>query len=222
MKKFLLGLSVLLLFPFVANAQVEREVEKSVKIYFRQGAVVLDEDYKDNRAVLTDFANEVKNYYNDSTAQFRQIRVLSSTSPEGGAAVNDRIAKRRAAAISEWISREINAKVGYEVVSMGLDWGELIDLVQGSDEVPYRDEVLALLQDTDESLRHDALVSCVAVFPIRGSIEISLMTYAMLRPTASSGGRPSPSCASRPILSVSRLMAQLPWLCHTLRRWQMM
>ena len=45
MKKFLLGLSVLLLFPFVANAQVEREVEKSVKIYFRQGAVVLDEVY---------------------------------------------------------------------------------------------------------------------------------------------------------------------------------
>ena len=84
--------------------------------------------------------------------------MLWSTSPEGGAAVNDRIAKRRAAAISEWISREINAKVGYEVVSMGLDWGELIDLVQGSDEVPYRDEVLALLQDTDESLRHDALV----------------------------------------------------------------
>ncbi|MBO7198940.1 MAG: DUF3575 domain-containing protein [Alistipes sp.] len=133
-------------------------MEKSVKICFRQGAVVLDEDYKDNRAVLTDFANEVKNYYNDSTAQFRQIRILSSTSPEGGAAINDRIAKRRAAAISEWIGREINAKVGYEVVSMGLDWDELIDLVQGSEEVPYRDEVVALLQNTEESARHDALM----------------------------------------------------------------
>ena len=129
-----------------------------MKVYFRQGAVALDENYMDNKTALREFAKEVQKYYNDSTANFRQIRILSSVSPEGSDAVNERIAKRRAEVISEWISREINANVQYEVVSLGADWQTLTTLVQNREDVPYRNEVLEVLQNAEGKECFDALV----------------------------------------------------------------
>lgn len=151
MKKFLLTLSVLALFPLFLSAQVDREIERSVKVYFRQGVGALDENYMGNKATLSNFAEEVRMYASDSLAQFRQIRIVSSVSPEGSMAVNDRIAKRRAEAIANWISREINVDVEYAVEAMGVDWARFSELVAASDKMPYRDEFLALLQECEEA-----------------------------------------------------------------------
>ena len=146
MKKFLFVLFLSALVPFVANAQVDREVVKSVKIYFRQGSSAIDESYMGNKATLSEFAAEVKKYYGDSTAQFRQIRIVSSVSPEGGKAVNDRIGRQRAEAITQWISREIAVNVDYAVESTGIDWDLFRTLILSNEDVPYRDEVLELLE----------------------------------------------------------------------------
>lgn len=148
MKKVLLVLLLSALFPFVSSAQIDREVMRSVKVHFRQGATVLDENYMDNKATLREFAKDVKAYYSDSTARFRQIRVVSSASPEGGKALNARIAKLRAEAITEWISREIAVNLDYAVESTGIDWELLESLVKQNDNVPHRDEVLELLANT--------------------------------------------------------------------------
>lgn len=146
MKKLLMVFLLLALFPIVSSAQIDREVTRSVKVHFRQGAVVLDENYMDNKATLSEFAKEVKAYYSDSTARFRQIRVVSSASPEGGKAINDRIAKQRAEAITQWISREIAVDLDYAVESTGIDWELLKTLIIEDEGVPYRDEVLELLE----------------------------------------------------------------------------
>lgn len=146
MKKLLMVFLLLALFPVVSSAQIDREVTRSVKVHFRQGAVVLDENYMDNKATLSEFAKEVKAYYSDSTARFRQIRVVSSASPEGGKALNDRIAKQRAEAITQWISREIAVDLDYAVESTGIDWELLKALILEDEGVPYRDEVLELLE----------------------------------------------------------------------------
>ena len=160
MKKFLFVLFLSALVPFVANAQVDREVVKSVKIYFRQGSSAIDESYMGNGEVLRAFAAEVEKYYSDSTARFRQIRVLSSVSPEGSASVNERIAKQRAQAITSWVNRQIDANVGSSVISMGVDWALLAELIQNSEsEVPYAAELLELLVDTQDGLSDEARFS---------------------------------------------------------------
>lgn len=146
MKKLLLVLCLSALLPFVASAQIDREVKKSVKVYFRQGSSSIDEGYMGNKATLSEFAAEVKKYYGDSTAQFRQIRIVSSVSPEGGKAVNDRIGKQRAEAITQWISREIAVNLDYAVESTGIDWDLFRTLILSNEDVPYRDEVLELLE----------------------------------------------------------------------------
>lgn len=153
MRKFLLVLCLSVLLPFVASAQTNREVQKSVKVYFRQGAVTIDESYMDNAATLREFAKEVEAYSSDSTMSFRRIHVMSSVSPEGGVAVNERIAKQRAEAIAKWVSKRIGKDVGYDVESMGIDWLLLVELIQeAGNKVPYCDEVLDLLCNSGEEL----------------------------------------------------------------------
>lgn len=148
MKKFLLVLFVSTLSAFAAYAQVSREdVEKSVKVYFRQSESKLDVDYMGNKAALLKFAEEVKMYYNDPSARFGQVHIISGVSPEGSKQINDHIARMRAQSIVSWINREIKADVGYRVETMGIDWSKLVELVEKDVNVPYRDEVLDILKN---------------------------------------------------------------------------
>ena len=146
MKKFLLVLFLSTLSAFAAYAQVSREdVEKSVKVYFRQSESKLDVNYMGNKAALLKFAEEVKMYYNDPTARFGQVHIISGVSPEGTKQINDHIARMRAQAIVSWINNEIKADVGYRVETMGVDWAKLTEMVEADVNVPYRDEVLDVL-----------------------------------------------------------------------------
>ena len=148
MKKFLLVLFLSTLSAFVAIAQVSREdVEKSVKVYFRQSEFTLDVNYMDNKAALQKFAEEVKMYYNDPAARFGQVHIISGVSPEGTKQINDRIARMRAQAIVSWINKEIKADIAYRVDTMGVEWDKLIELVEADYNVPYRDEVLDILKN---------------------------------------------------------------------------
>ena len=149
MKKFLLIFCLLALSALSLYAQVRTEdVEKSVKVRFRLGEAALDVNYMDNKAVLQRFAEEVKMYYNDPSARFGQIQILSGVSPEGSKAVNDRIAKQRAQSIVDWINKEIKADVGFRVDVLGVDWEKLVELVEKDSKVPYRTEVLNVLKTT--------------------------------------------------------------------------
>lgn len=148
MKKFLLVLFLSTLSAFAASAQVSREdVEKSVKVYFRQSESELDVNYMDNKAALQKFAEEVKMYYNDPAARFGQVHIISGVSPEGSKQINDRIARMRAQAIVSWINNEIKADVAYRVETMGVDWNKLTEMVEADAKVPYRDEVLDILKN---------------------------------------------------------------------------
>ena len=149
MKKFLLVILTAALSASSLYAQVRTEdVEKSVKVRFRLGEAVLDENYLDNKAVLKQFADEVKLYYNDPSAKFDKIQILSGVSPEGSKQINERLARQRAQSIVSWINREIKANVGFRVEVLGVDWDKLIELIENDPKVPYRGEVLNVLKNT--------------------------------------------------------------------------
>ena len=106
-----------------------------------------------NRATLKAFANEVKQYCQDSTVKFRRISVVASASPEGSQQLNSRLAKLRAQAITNWISREISVKLEYDIEATRIDWNTLTRLVENSTKVPYRDEVLDILRNTSAEVK---------------------------------------------------------------------
>ena len=189
MKRFLLSLFVIVLIsPLVSNAQINREVECSTKVYFRQSASTLDENYMNNKIALHNFADEVKRFYQDSAARTGSVRIVSSVSPEGAASFNARLAERRAKAIAEWIKDHFDIDVELTYDSLGVDWPTLINLVDTTFGVPYRTEVLTTLRkgEADKATNRDrfnALMKLRNGVPYRWiySNLFSEMRYAAVR-----------------------------------------
>ncbi|MBR5802903.1 MAG: DUF3575 domain-containing protein [Bacteroidaceae bacterium] len=146
----MMGIFLLAHNTYGQGKHIHRQEHESVRIYFRQGSHQIEESYMDNKATLERFAQEVNRYAQDSTARFRQIRIVSSASPEGSKQINDRLVKQRAQAITDWISQKISTKLDYEVESTGIDWVMLDSLVRNTPDVPYRDEVLDIISNTSE------------------------------------------------------------------------
>lgn len=134
-----------LLFTKTAHCQ---EVRDSVKIYFRQGSSVLDLSIGNNQSELNRIAEKLSACYADSLCQFDNILVVGGASPEGGIQLNKRLSERRANALFDYLSHCGSLSAGAtNFVSLNRDWQGLLDLVKADDKVPYRDEVIALIED---------------------------------------------------------------------------
>lgn len=143
----------LLSLAMASNAQqvhIDKEVQKNAKIFFRQGSFAIDENYMGNKEILENFAQEVDGYLKDSTSHFRQIRIAASASPEGSMAINERITDLRAKAITNWVSKKLSVKLDYVVGATSIDWDTLAKMVAEDENVPYRDEVIEIINNTPE------------------------------------------------------------------------
>ena len=149
--------------PISSIAQIERRAQESVRVYFRQGVAVIDEDYKDNGDNLRRFVEILNSFQKDSVCKFNPIRVVASVSPEGPVATNQRILKSRAEAIVGWLDNNTATPLDYTIDIINVDWDTLIESVEASDEVPYKQEVLNILHNTPEyvdgvRLRYNQLI----------------------------------------------------------------
>lgn len=148
MRNVWLTILLLAIFPIMAGAQVERETQESVKVYFRQGETKFDLNYKDNGVSLRKYAEEIKAYQQDTLVNFRQVRIVASVSPEGTTQANERVARLRAKSIVDWINQEFSEQFDYTVESSDIDWNLLIELISNNERVPYKEEVLDVLHHT--------------------------------------------------------------------------
>ena len=154
-KRVLIILLLLVVVPMTSFAQSVREEQGSVKVYFRVGATTIDEAYKNNGKSLNKFAEIINSCKEDKSARIGRISIVSSTSPEGSKAVNDRIAEQRAKAITDWLMAKTSAELVYNVESMRTDWGMLISAVESRKDVPYREEVLEIMRNTPEFVERE-------------------------------------------------------------------
>lgn len=141
-----------------SSPQYVLDSSDSIKVYFRQGSSVLDHKYMNNGEALKRLADILQPYVVDDVEEVGKVRITSSASPEGSNAINDRLVKERARAIAGWIGERFDVEIGYMVDDMGVDWTSLINLVEASDEVPYKDEVLDILYNTPERVTRNGRV----------------------------------------------------------------
>ncbi len=134
----------------VSFAQEPHLPDESVKVYFRQGSVRIDDNFGDNSSSLQRFIEVARKIERDSTLHKVGLRIVAAASPEGLDRVNRRIVKQRANAIVEWIDSNISTPIEYTIDFAHIDWDGLIALVEQSNQVPYKDEVLELLRTTPE------------------------------------------------------------------------
>ena len=142
----------------ISNPQFVVDRSENVKVYFRQGSAVLDDKYMQNGEALKRLSELLQPYVVENAEQKGKVRISSSVSPEGSNAINERLVKARAAAISKWISSRFDVEVGYIVDNMGVDWTSLISLVEESDKVPYKEEVLDILYNTPAKVTRNGKV----------------------------------------------------------------
>lgn len=137
------------------NALEKRE---SIMIYFRQGSSVIDKNYMDNGANLERLAALLESYVMDDAKIKGRVRINSSASPEGTVRINNRLVNARAKAISSWISKKFNTNIGYEIDFKGIDWTMLLALIEQSDDVPYKDEVIDIIKNTPDQVTRNGVV----------------------------------------------------------------
>lgn len=149
---------IILLFCLMATAslwaqeKVVRQDTIRYKVYFRQGYATIAPLYKDNQKTLDNFSSHVHQWMADSTITIQKIRITSGSSPDGVNKLNERLSLKRANAIVQYLDEHIPVdKNLIEISSAGVDWEELTRLVKQSNEVPDKNELLRILQDTDSS-----------------------------------------------------------------------
>lgn len=125
----------------------EETFTDSVLIHFRQSKVNLDTNYMDNPQSLREVRDKIAAYASpDSALQLKQVRVVGGASPEGSVKFNKWLSQERANRIFDYLSESMNIPDSITSFTfLGRDWSGLRRLVMQDSAVPYRADVLQLL-----------------------------------------------------------------------------
>jgi len=127
-------------------------------IHFRVGASNVDLNYMNNRATLSRITEALTS---ENASYISLIRIEGYTSPEGGSAVNERLAKERAEALRQYIMHS-SSYIQPEKISaqgMGVNWNDLRELADTDYNLPRRSEVLYIIDHVHAHIDFKANVS---------------------------------------------------------------
>lgn len=123
--------------------------QDSLLIHFRQSRSYLDTTYMNNAEALKRAASEIQQFNSaDSNLSIAKVTVVGAASPEGSVAINQRLSHLRAKRIFDYFSDRMSLPDSLtQFTYIGRDWVGLRTMVEQDAEVPYRDEVLSMLDD---------------------------------------------------------------------------
>lgn len=122
-----------------------------VRILFRQDHSTLDLDYMGNKQVIGRFARQLKRLQENPHVSIQNILIEASASPEGEYRHNRRLAERRAERTRQLLMEHApGLRLPIKINPKGVDWSQLIRLVEGDRAVPSRNEVLRILRKSQE------------------------------------------------------------------------
>lgn len=126
-------------------AQSEKD---SVKVHFRVSHTEIDPEFNGNGETLDSIfrklATDSRLY--GPTRRLRSVKVIGAASPEGSIQFNEYLSEKRADAIfNEFRSRGFLADSLASFTFIGRDWKGLRNEVENDANVPYRSEVISLL-----------------------------------------------------------------------------
>lgn len=123
-------------------------------VYFRIGESAVDPSFEGNRIRLLVFLNDLRRIQADSNYVISRIEVAGTASPDGSQDRNEQLAGERAAALASWLVSEAGIpSEKISVVNGGENWTGLRQMMEASDQMPFRDEMLALMDIEDRDVR---------------------------------------------------------------------
>lgn len=141
--RFTLAIVFITLF-YTATGQTHKD---SVSVDFRQSKIKLDTTYMQNGHAFRHIRQVVKQHQNnDSNLILRNINVVGAASPEGSVKFNQWLSKERAERLHGYMVDKMSLPDSLTSYTfLGRDWKGLRSRVISNKNVPYRDDVIALL-----------------------------------------------------------------------------
>ncbi len=137
---------------FFAEIGFAQSQQLTTDIRFAQGESSIDPALDNNRQRLDTLCLRIAQIRRDSTDRHLRIDICSYASPEGGIALNNRLVRQRSAQTADYLRQ--NAAVADSLLALlpgGIAWSQLRQQVTAS-EMPYRNEVLALIDTVPEAI----------------------------------------------------------------------
>lgn len=154
MKKFL-SATIIALFCLTLSAQELRQ--DTLEVYFRQRSSLWDAQYKDNGKNLEAFIERFSKLYNsDQMKRISKIHIVATCSPEGFYSYNSQLAARRAESMRKVLGEYIDLPDSVIVENpVAINWDGLRKMVMADPEVPHREEVLDIIDNSPELFVND-------------------------------------------------------------------
>ncbi len=119
----------------------------SMRIYYRQGHRDVDPSFGDNRAELDRFLHSVRHAC--ESGDVNRLVIRSYASPDGLDRSNERLSRLRADSMESYVLRATAIPASMiEKHAEGIAWEQLRALIAAADRMPYREEVLEILDNT--------------------------------------------------------------------------
>lgn len=153
-------------FPSYAQKDNSMHIEKRYSIYFRVGRTEIDKGYLENGHVIETMIKDIQTTLETEGYTPDSLLIYASASPEGSLALNERLAKGRAAAAKNLILRVLpqlkDAKIDIE--SRTNDWSGVLQAARADQSLPYREEIIKVLADSRIADKDAALRAMPQVF----------------------------------------------------------
>ena len=125
--------------------------EDTLQVYFRRGYAVLEPELRGNRETLEGLVVRLEAFGDDTAGCVSQLSLRGNASPDGTAAANVRLTRKRVEAVLSYLRQRVEIPDELvEVQANGFDWEGLQLRVEDDPECPARQEVLEVLSDTPE------------------------------------------------------------------------
>ena len=125
-----------------------QNLNDSIRVHYRQGYSTLEMSLGNNQAALKRFTDSLTLIVNNPLYRLKSVSVIGGASPEGNYKLNQRLSEKRAKKLFDYLAQQGQlTPMATNFVYLGVDWHGLLELVQKDTDVPYRDEVIALIED---------------------------------------------------------------------------
>lgn len=130
LKHLYITLIVLLLVVVRAHSQ---ETHTEISVDFRVNSTIIERDFSDNSARLTQIINFLRDVENDSTTTILEVSFCGSASPEGSHQLNRNLAHKRLEALENLVRSEVD--IPEEIITRDdehISWDSLREFVVNS------------------------------------------------------------------------------------------
>lgn len=135
-------------------------------LFFRVNNSEIDSSYLENGHVIETMISDIKSTLETDGFTPDSLLIYASSSPEGSYSFNQALAQRRAMSAKELILSTFPQlqDANIKIESRTDDWSCILQTLHGDSTIPYRDEMLKILTDSNISNKEAALRSIPHVY----------------------------------------------------------